>query len=137
LRTEDEDVSEAVAAAFKSAGVVVRENFGSIERFEKTSNGVRMVFTEEGKSDSAEAAVVVVTVGWVADAAGLNLAKAGVELDGRGFVQTDEYLRTLRLISSRQETLRAVSCLCRRRYKTDSSLLRTRCWGQKRLALIL
>src|SRR5882757_4813917 len=41
-----------------------------------------------------EAAVVVVAVGWVADAAGLNLAKAGVELDGRGFVQTDEYQQT-------------------------------------------
>ena len=94
LRTEDEDVSEVVATAFRSTGIVVRENFGSIERFEKTSNGVRMVFTKEGKSDNAEAAVVVVAVGWVADAPGLNLAKAGVELDGRGFVQTDEYLRT-------------------------------------------
>jgi pyruvate/2-oxoglutarate dehydrogenase complex dihydrolipoamide dehydrogenase (E3) component len=94
LRTEDEDVSEAIAAAFTDAGIVVRENFGSIERFEKTSNGVRMVFTKEGKRDSAEAAVVVVAVGWVVDAAGLNLAKAGVELDGRGFVQTDEYMQT-------------------------------------------
>jgi dihydrolipoamide dehydrogenase len=94
LRTEDEDVSAAVAASFTEAGIVVRENFGSIECFEKTSNGVRMVFTKEGKSDSAEAAVVVVAVGWVVDAAGLNLAKAGVELDGRGFVLTDEYLRT-------------------------------------------
>jgi pyruvate/2-oxoglutarate dehydrogenase complex dihydrolipoamide dehydrogenase (E3) component len=94
LRTEDEDVSEAVAAAFTDVGIVVRKNFGSIERFEKTSNGVRMVFTKEGKRDSAEAAVVVVAVGWVADAAGLNLAKAGVELDGRGFVQTDEYQQT-------------------------------------------
>jgi dihydrolipoamide dehydrogenase len=94
LRTEDEDVSAAVAASFTEAGIVVRENFGSIESFEKTSNGVRMVFTKEGKSDSAEAAVVVVAVGWVVDAAGLNLAKAGVELDGRGFVLTDEYLRT-------------------------------------------
>jgi dihydrolipoamide dehydrogenase len=94
LRTEDEDVAEAVAAAFTHAGIVVRENFGSIERFEKTSNGVRMVFTKEGKRDSAEAAVVVVAVGWVADAAGLNLAKAGVQLDARGFVQTDKYLQT-------------------------------------------
>jgi pyruvate/2-oxoglutarate dehydrogenase complex dihydrolipoamide dehydrogenase (E3) component len=94
LQTEDEDVSEAVAAAFTDAGIVVRKNFGSIERFEKTSNGVRMVFTKEGKRDSADAAVVVVAVGWVADAAGLNLAKAGVELDGRGFVQTDQYQQT-------------------------------------------
>lgn len=94
LRTEDEDVSEAVASAFSSAGIVVRENFGTIERFEKTSNGVRMVFTKNGKRDSAEAAVVVVAVGWVADAAGLRLSNAGIALDSRGFVQVDDYLRT-------------------------------------------
>ena len=94
LRTEDEDVSEAVASAFSSAGIVVRENFGTIEGFEKTSNGVRMVFTKNGKRDSAEAAVVVVAVGWVADAAGLRLSNAGIALDSRGFVQVDDYLRT-------------------------------------------
>src|SRR6516164_1203755 len=91
LRTEDEDVSAAVASAFSSAGIVVRENFGAIERFEKTSNGVRMVFNKEGKRDSAEAAVVVVAVGWVADAAGLKLANADIALDRRGFVQVDDY----------------------------------------------
>lgn len=94
LRTEDEDVSEAVASAFRSAGIVVRENFGTIERFEKTSNGVRMAFTKNGKRDSAEATVVVVAVGWVADAAGLGLSNAGIALDSRGFVQVDDYLRT-------------------------------------------
>jgi pyruvate/2-oxoglutarate dehydrogenase complex dihydrolipoamide dehydrogenase (E3) component len=87
-------VSAAVALAFSSAGIVVRENFGTIEGFEKTSNGVRMVFTKNGKRDSAEAAVVVVAVGWVADAAGLRLSNAGIALDSRGFVEVDDYLRT-------------------------------------------
>ena len=36
LTTEDEDVSVAVAAAFRESGIVVRENFGTIEAFEKT-----------------------------------------------------------------------------------------------------
>ena len=94
LRTEDEDVSEVVAAAFRSAGIIVRENFGTIERFEKTSTGVRMVFRKDGEHDSAEASVVVVAVGWVADAAGLRLANTGVALDTRGFVQVDDHLRT-------------------------------------------
>jgi pyruvate/2-oxoglutarate dehydrogenase complex dihydrolipoamide dehydrogenase (E3) component len=94
LRTEDEDVSEAVASAFSAAGIVVREKFGSIERFEKTSDGVRMIFINNGKREKAEAAVVVVAVGWVADAAGLRLVNAGIALDSRGFVQVDEYLCT-------------------------------------------
>jgi pyruvate/2-oxoglutarate dehydrogenase complex dihydrolipoamide dehydrogenase (E3) component len=94
LPTEDEEVSEAVAAAFRESGIVVRENFGAIEAFEKTPNGVRMVFSKDGARDSAEATLVVVAVGWVADTAGLSLATAGVETDHRGFVRVDAYLRT-------------------------------------------
>lgn len=72
----------------------MRENFGTIESFEKTPSGVRMVFSKDGTRDSAEAALVVVAVGWVADTAGLNLAAAGVETDDRGFVRVDAYLQT-------------------------------------------
>lgn len=94
LHTEDKDVSAAVADAFRRAGIVVREDFGAIERFEKTPNGVRMLFTKDGKRDSAEAALAVVAVGWIADAASLRLENAGVETDPRGYVQVDDYLRT-------------------------------------------
>ena len=50
LPTEDEDVSAAVAAAFRESGIVVRENFGAIESFEKTPGGVRMVFSKDGST---------------------------------------------------------------------------------------
>ena len=94
LPTEDEDVSAAVAAAFRASGIAVSESFGSIESFERTPSGVRMVFSKDGTQDSAEAALAVVAVGWVADTAGLNLAAAGVEADQRGYVRVDPYLRT-------------------------------------------
>ena len=94
LPTEDEDVSAAVAAAFRTAGIVVREGFGAIELFEKTPSGVRMVFSKEDTRDIAEAAVAFVAVGWVADSAGLNLSRAGVETDVRGYVRVDSSLRT-------------------------------------------
>lgn len=94
LATEDEDVSAAVAAAFRESGMVVREHFGTIESFEKTPTGVRMTFSKDGARDSAEAALVVVAVGWMADTAGLNLATTGVETDRRGCVRVDAYLRT-------------------------------------------
>jgi len=92
--SEDEDVSAAVAAAFRASGMVVRESFGTIESFEKTPAGVCMNFSRDGRRDRAEAALAVVAVGWVADTAGLNLAAAGVEIEPRGFVKVDEYLRT-------------------------------------------
>ena len=94
LPTEDEDVSAAVAAAFRESGIVVRENLGAIESFEKTPGGVRMVFSKNGARDTAEAALAVVAIGWVADTAELSLATAGVETSPRGFVQVDPYLRT-------------------------------------------
>ena len=47
LPTEDEDVAAAVAAAFRESGMVVQENFGAIESFEKTPTGVRMIFSKE------------------------------------------------------------------------------------------
>jgi dihydrolipoamide dehydrogenase len=94
LPTEDEEVSAAVAAAFRESGIVVRENFGKIESFEKTSSGLRMIFAKDGARDSAEAALVVVAVGWVANTAGLNLEAAGIETDSRGFLRVDAYLRT-------------------------------------------
>jgi dihydrolipoamide dehydrogenase len=94
LPTEDEEVSSAVAAAFRESGIVIRENFGVIESFEKTPNGVRMFFSKDGERQSVEASLVVMAIGWVAETATLDLAKAGVETDKRGFICVDEFLRT-------------------------------------------
>jgi len=94
LPTEDEDVSAAVAAAFRRSGIAVHEHFGSIESFEKTPDGVRMIFSKDGVQDSAEAALAVVAVGWIVDAAELNLRAARVETDPDGFVRVDAHLRT-------------------------------------------
>ncbi|HKE58244.1 MAG TPA: NAD(P)/FAD-dependent oxidoreductase [Pyrinomonadaceae bacterium] len=94
LPTEDEDVSAAVVAAFRETGMVVRENFGTIESFEKSANGIRMHFSKEGTRNSVEATLAVVAIGWVSNTAELDLAKAGVETNARDFIQVDEFLRT-------------------------------------------
>jgi thioredoxin reductase len=59
-------ITRAVATAFRESGIVVRENFGDVESFEKTPGGVRMIFSKDGARDSAEAALAVVAVGWAA-----------------------------------------------------------------------
>jgi dihydrolipoamide dehydrogenase len=94
LPTEDEDVSAAVATAFRASGIVVHENFGAIQSFEKAPAGVRMAYSKDGQNYSAEATLAVVALGWVANTAGLNLGVACVETDQRGFVRVDAYLRT-------------------------------------------
>ena len=94
LATEDEDVSRAMAAAFRAADIEVREGFGRIRGFESTPGGVRMVFEKDTLTESVEAKMAVAAIGWLADTAGLNLAAAGVETTERGYVRVDAQLRT-------------------------------------------
>jgi pyruvate/2-oxoglutarate dehydrogenase complex dihydrolipoamide dehydrogenase (E3) component len=94
LPGEDEDVSAAVADAFRKANITVNENFGAINSFEKTPSGVRMNFSNNGKRQSAEATLAVVAAGWVADIEALNLKATRVETNPRGFVKVDEHMRT-------------------------------------------
>jgi pyruvate/2-oxoglutarate dehydrogenase complex dihydrolipoamide dehydrogenase (E3) component len=94
LPGEDEDVSLALAAAFREAGMVVREGFGVVESFERSPDGVRMHFSTNGVRDSTDATVVVLAIGWVADTAGLNLPGARVACDARGYIRVDAWLRT-------------------------------------------
>jgi dihydrolipoamide dehydrogenase len=94
VASEDQDVSTAVAEAFRECGIGVHEAFGTIERFESTGDGVRMVFAKDGARDSIAATVVVIAVGWTAGTDGLDLGRAGVETDARGFVRVDTELRT-------------------------------------------
>jgi pyruvate/2-oxoglutarate dehydrogenase complex dihydrolipoamide dehydrogenase (E3) component len=46
LWSEEEEVAAVVATAFRESGIVVRENLGAIESFEKTPTGVRMNFSQ-------------------------------------------------------------------------------------------
>lgn len=94
LPTEDEDVSSAVVKAFRDSGISVLENFGAIDGFQKTSAGIRMLYSREGRKMSDEATIAVVAIGWAADTAGLNLSTARVNLDSRGYVRVDPQLRT-------------------------------------------
>src|SRR6202042_2080647 len=94
LMTEDEDVSAAVGAALAASGVRIVEDAGSIERFERSDGGVRLVRSSDCGEHSLEATIAVVAVGWGAATAGLELDQAGVRTDRRGYVEVDSQLRT-------------------------------------------
>ena len=94
LMSEDEDVSKAVVAGLAGSGVQVVEDAGAIERFERCSGGVRLVHSAADGTHSLEAAIAVVAAGWVAATEGLNLERAGVRTDQRGFIEVDGGLRT-------------------------------------------
>lgn len=94
LPTEDEDVSAAVASAFRNSGIDVREDFGDIESFERTPSGVRMNYHKCGNHTASEASLAVLAIGWQANTSELNLSATGVKIDPRGFVLVDPYLQT-------------------------------------------
>ena len=94
LISEDEDVSTAVRAAFEASGVRIVEDAGTIDRFESSPSGVRLIRSANGAADSVDATVAVVAVGWVAATDGLNLDRAGVRTDRRGYVEVDSQQRT-------------------------------------------
>jgi pyruvate/2-oxoglutarate dehydrogenase complex dihydrolipoamide dehydrogenase (E3) component len=94
LMTEDQQVSEAVRAALAASGVQVVEDAGAIERFESCAAGVRLTHLAKDGRHSVDAALAVVAAGWVAATAGLDLGRAGVQTDRRGYVQVDPHLRT-------------------------------------------
>ncbi len=94
IPTEDADVSAAVADGLRRSGIEVHEDFGVIERFEKTPAGIRMIYARSGEFRDAEASLAVAAIGWTARTASLNLAAAGVATDARGFIAVDAHQRT-------------------------------------------
>ena len=94
LMGEDEEVSGAVRAALAASGVRIVEDAGTIDRFEPSAAGVRLIHSAGGGQQSIDATLAVVAAGWVAATTGLNLNRAGVQTDRRGYVQVDTHLRT-------------------------------------------
>ena len=119
LMSEDHEVSEAVRAALAATGVQVLENAGTIDRFERCATGVRLIRSAGDRPQSLDAALAVVAAGWAAATAGLNLGRAGVETEERGYVQVDRYLRTNVRTSSPRATLPGARWSCTRRSVRD------------------
>lgn len=94
LMSEDEQVAEAMSSALQGSGVRILEHAGTIERFEPSPAGVRLVHSKNGTQAHLDATLAVVAVGWVANTDGLDLAAAGVQTDPRGYIKVDSQLRT-------------------------------------------
>ena len=94
LMSEDEQVAEAMSSALQGSGVRILEHAVTIERFEPSPAGVRLVHSKNGTQAHLDATLAVVAVGWVANTDGLDLAAAGVQTDPRGYIKVDSQLRT-------------------------------------------
>jgi pyruvate/2-oxoglutarate dehydrogenase complex dihydrolipoamide dehydrogenase (E3) component len=93
IASEDAEVSESVAAAFREDGITIYQGFGAIERIDPATSGVTVTLAN-GQQPPIQAELVVCAIGWRADTDALNIKLAGVKTNARGFVEVDDSLRT-------------------------------------------
>ncbi|MDQ3137286.1 MAG: mercury(II) reductase [Gemmatimonadota bacterium] len=93
LSTGDRDVSAALAAALEAEGLEIRTG---VRVTQAARRGSEVVLTVEraGMSGEVHAEQVLVATGRQPNTADLGLEAANVRMDRRGFISTDEFMRT-------------------------------------------
>ncbi len=86
---EDEEVSKVVLQAFRKSGIDCRVN-ARVREVRPAENGVTLQL-EDGEVGAEQ---LLIAIGRVANSEDCGLQEAGVECDQRGFVKTDEWMRT-------------------------------------------
>ncbi len=94
LMTEDAEVATAVKAAYEANGVQVVEDIEGLTAIEQRHGRLLVHYRLAGESYKVETALVVMAIGWLANAEGLNLPAAGVATDTRGYIAVNEYMQT-------------------------------------------
>ncbi|GAA3750824.1 mercuric reductase [Microbacterium kribbense] len=91
LPREDVDVSALIEAQFEKAGITLHLG-ARAQQIARTADGRVTVTLASGDTVSADD--ILVALGRTPMTAGAGLERAGVQLDERGYIVTDEYLRT-------------------------------------------
>jgi pyruvate/2-oxoglutarate dehydrogenase complex dihydrolipoamide dehydrogenase (E3) component len=91
ISREDEDVSAAIADILTAEGITVVTNANGL-RLHKRDNGFEVVPHDGGQPIAGSH--LLVAVGRRPNTDDLGLDRAGVEVDGRGYIVVDDQLRT-------------------------------------------
>ncbi len=91
---EDEEVSQELAKRFNR--LQIKSLTGTrVEGGEVGDSGVRLTVSREGETQTLEAEVALIAIGFQPNSDGIGLEEIGVELSERGrFVEVDEHMRT-------------------------------------------
>jgi pyruvate/2-oxoglutarate dehydrogenase complex dihydrolipoamide dehydrogenase (E3) component len=93
LAVEDREVSEFMREVFETEGIEVLTRTKAVKFHKKDGKKILTVEDKNGKKSEIPADEILVAAGRRPNTAGLNLAKAGVELE-KGRIKVDRYLRT-------------------------------------------
>lgn len=91
---EDEDVSEELTKILEAEKIKILTNAQTL-KFKKTAKGnVSATVSVSGKEQNIKCSHILVAVGRAPQTAALNLDKAGVKTDERGFIKVNDKLET-------------------------------------------
>lgn len=90
---EDKEISEVTLADLLNRGIKIIR-FAKTESINDEADHAVLSVAIDGKTEEIEADAVLVAVGRRPNIQGLNVEAAGIELNERGAVKTDEHLRT-------------------------------------------
>lgn len=95
IAREDRDIAESVKETLEKKGIVFRMN-AKVQSVKHAEDKAIVVFTDSQTNEAfgLEAEAVLLATGRRPNTAGLNLEAAGVEVDARGAIIVDEYLKT-------------------------------------------
>lgn len=93
LSREDRDIAEQVFTTLTKEGVHIALNT-KINSIQEEHGEVLIHVNQNGKPEQICGSDVLIAVGRTANTSGLNLEKAGVALDDRGFIKVNDYLET-------------------------------------------
>jgi pyruvate/2-oxoglutarate dehydrogenase complex dihydrolipoamide dehydrogenase (E3) component len=88
--SEDDDVSESIRNFLEAEGVRILRNT-RLARVQRTNPGITV---ELANGDRVEGSHILIAAGRLPNTDRLSLSTVGVEMDERGFVPTDDLLRT-------------------------------------------
>jgi pyruvate/2-oxoglutarate dehydrogenase complex dihydrolipoamide dehydrogenase (E3) component len=94
MATEDEDVSDEVAAILREDGITVLTSSTPV-RVEPADGGrLRLTVRAQGGERQLEGSHLLSSIGRIPNTDALSPEAAGIRLDDRGFIEVDEYLET-------------------------------------------
>ena len=91
---EDPDVSDAIRQFLEDEGIQIRCNVsaGSVSR---ENNRLRLLTTgPDGIQEAFTGTHLLIAAGRMPNSGSLNLAKTGIEVDEKGYIQVDDFCRT-------------------------------------------
>ena len=94
LKNEDEDIAKCLQNILQEEGIVIHTN-STAEKMTNSETGIVSVeINTEKKKQIIEGSHVLIAAGRTPQTTSLQLDKAGVEINDKGYINVDEYLQT-------------------------------------------